>query len=387
MSIFVIWGAVPALLLAVQVGEHDEAQKVANLAVITAVGAGCAMIAQPVAGLLSDRTRSRWGRRTPWLLMGTLSGGCALIALGLQATLVGMTICWALVQICYNCAQGPLSAIMPERVPRQARGTFAAFSGAGTMLGLLCGQFMGSALRGAIPLAYTAAAAAAAVIMAAFCVTNRESSSAGLPPIPFSMSGFLRAFRVSPVAHPDFYWAFTGRLLLTMGYTFLTGYQLYILSDYIGLGLDAAAEVLPLVALCTFVPLVLATVVSGPLSDRLGRRRLFIFLSGATLAAGLAVLWAVPTMTGMVVCTLISGVGVGFFQSVDTALITEVLPSEATFARDLGIVNIAATLPQAIAPGVAGVIVVHLGYSSLFPVGIALCLCGASAVWPIRSVR
>ncbi|MGW9437036.1 MFS transporter [Streptomyces sp. NPDC055607] len=387
LAIFLIWGAVPGLLLAVQVGHYDEQDKVANLAVVTAVGAGCAMLAQPVAGVLSDRTRSRWGRRTPWLVLGTLTGGTALVALGLQNTLVGVTICWTLVQIAYNCAQGPLSAVMPERVPRPSRGTFAAFTGAGTMLGLLGGQLVGSALREAIPLAYATVAVAVAATTTAFCAVNREAPSTDLPRAPFSTRALLRAFWVSPVAHPDFFWAFTGRLLLTMGYTFLTGYQLYLLSDYVGLGLDAAAEAMPTLALCTFVPLILATIVSGPLSDRLGRRRLFVFLSGATLAAGLAVLWAVPTMAGMVVCTVIAGAGVGFFQAVDTALITEVLPSEAAFAKDLGIVNVAATLPQAVAPAVAGTIVLDLGYSALFPVGIALCLCGALAVWPIRSVR
>ena len=42
------------------------------------------------------------------------------------------------------------------------------------------------------------------------------------------------------------------------------------------------------------------------------------------------------------------------FQAVDTALMSEVLPSAKSFAKDLGVVNIAATLPQTLAPAVAG---------------------------------
>ena len=90
---------------------------------------------------------------------------------------------------------------------------------------------------------------------------------------------------------------------------------------------------------------------------------------------------------GMLVFALVSGVGFGMFQAVDTALISQVLPAEADFAKDIGVVNIAATLPQVLAPGVAGAIVASLGYTPLFPVGIALVLLGGLAVVPIRSVR
>src|SRR6218665_508947 len=65
ISIFILWGAIPGLLLALQVAAVDEENKVANLALVTTIGAFAAMIAQPVAGAISDRTRSRFGRRAP----------------------------------------------------------------------------------------------------------------------------------------------------------------------------------------------------------------------------------------------------------------------------------------------------------------------------------
>lgn len=85
--------------------------------------------------------------------------------------------------------------------------------------------------------------------------------------------------------------------------------------------------------------------------------------------------------------TFIAGFGFGMFQAVDTALMSEVLPSAKSFAKDLGVVNIAATLPQTLAPGVAGAIVLALGYQALFPVAIVLGILGALAVWPIRATR
>ena len=81
------------------------------------IGAFFAMLAQPIAGQISDRTRSRFGRRAPWIFIGALAGGLALVGLAFANSLVGVVIAWTLVQITYNFAQGPLSAVMPDRVP------------------------------------------------------------------------------------------------------------------------------------------------------------------------------------------------------------------------------------------------------------------------------
>ena len=88
-----------------------------------------------------------------------------------------------------------------------------------------------------------------------------------------------------------------------------------------------------------------------------------------------------PTVGGWMIMTALSGLGFGCFQAVDQALMSEVLPSAKSYAKDLGVVNIAATLPQTLAPAVAGAIVVSFGFVGLFPVGIVLSVLGAFAVW------
>ncbi|MCI1675604.1 MAG: MFS transporter [Ancrocorticia sp.] len=385
--IFIIWGGVPSIMLALQVNSYDPIHKVSNLAVITTIGAFAAMIAQPVAGVVSDRTRSRLGRRTPWILIGSAAGGVFLILLGLQNTIAGMAVFWVLVQISYNFAQGPLSAIMPDRVPRQARGTFAAANGIGLMVGMLGGQFVGAAFSQFLPIGYTVFAVVAFAALLVFVRVNPDRPNSDEPREAFLLHDFLATFWVNPVQHPDFAWAFAGRFLLNTGYTLVTGYVLYILADYVGLGVERATTTSPLVSAAGIPTLVLAIAISGPLSDRLGRRKLFVFLAAAVQGLALLIPWMFPTVTALFVFAAIAGVGAGFYQSVDTALITEVLPSEKSFGKDLGVVNIAATLPQTIAPAIAGLIVVNLSYSALFPVAIVLCLLGAVCVWPIRSVR
>jgi MFS family permease len=387
LAIFMLWGAIPGVLLPLQVAGIDADNKVGNLAVITTIGAFVAMLAQPIAGAISDRTRSRFGRRAPWMVAGVLIGGLGLVGMAFANGIVQIAIAWVIVQIAFNFAQGPLSAILPDRVPRAARGTFAALAGAGAMVGALGGQIAGSALRSSIPTAYLLLAGLALIVIVLFVVFNPDHPNGDERREPFSVRTFLSTFWVSPVRHPDFFWAFTGRLLLYTGYFSVTGYQLFILQDYIGLG-EAAVESIPLFGLVGLIAMIAAMVVSGPISDRVGRRKVFVFASSVMVALAGIVPIVMPTFTGWLIFTALAGLGFGMFQSVDQALMSEVLPSAESFAKDLGVVNIAATLPQTLAPAVGGAIVLAFGgYVALFPVAIVLSVLGAFAVWPIKAVK
>ncbi|MGW9630078.1 MFS transporter [Agromyces sp. NPDC055520] len=385
-GIFLIWGAVPGILLPAQIAaQFGEADKVANLTIVATIGAFCSMLAQPIAGQISDRTRSRFGRRAPWIFIGSLAGGLALIGLAFANSLVGMVIAWSLVQITYNIAQGPLSAVMPDRVPLNRRGTFAALSGIGLMVGAIGGQVIGSMFLGSIAVGYVTFAVFSLVILTLFIVFNPDYSSKEIEREPFKVGDFLRTFWVDPIKHPDFFWAFTGRLLLYTGYFAVTGFQFYLLTDYFGV--EKPGEVIPMLGLISLAGILLATVVSGPLSDRVGRRKPFVFASSIVTGLALVLPWIWPDLTAWMIMTFIAGLGFGMFQAVDTALMSEVLPSAKSFAKDLGVVNIAATLPQTLAPGVAGAIVLSFGFAALFPVGIVLSILGAFAVWPIKAVK
>ena len=205
--------------------------------------------------------------------------------MGFANSLVQIAIAWVIVQVAYNFTQGPLSAILPDRIPRAVRGTFSALVGVGTMLGAVGGQVVGSAFAQNIGAGYVIVAGFALVAITLFVVFNPDHSSVGAPREKFDFKAFLGTFWVNPVKHPDFFWAFTGRLLLYTGYFGVTGYQLYILQDYIGLG-DEAAAMVPLFGVVSLIGIVGATAISGPLSDKLGRRRkIFVFISSAVVGA------------------------------------------------------------------------------------------------------
>ena len=355
---------------------------------VSTVGAVCAMIAQPVAGQVSDRTRSKYGRRAPWMVIGIVVGAVGLIGLAsLGSWLAGITIAWAVVQIAYNFVQGPVSAILPDRVPLRRRGTFSSIFGFALMGGSTVGAMVAALFIHMIPIAYLMFAILVGVTIILFVVFNPDHDNRDVPKPPFDLSAFLHTFWVNPVKHPDFFWAFTGRLLLYTAYFAIAQYQILLLEHYIGLTVDAAAALIAGVSLISLVCILVSTAIGGPWSDRVGRRKPFVFGASALMGVGLLVPWLMPTVTGWVIYTAIMGLGFGVFQSVDTALMSQVLPSSESFGKDLGVVNIAATLPQVLAPTVAGVIVLVGGYGLMFPIGFVLAILGAVCVFFIKSSR
>ena len=387
LSVFCVWGATTGVMLQAQVESIDAASKEAGYALVAGLGAAVALVAQPVAGIVSDRTRSRFGRRAPWMVAGALVGALMLVGLGTASTVLQLALAWCGVQLALNVVQGPLSAVLPDRVPASRRGIFSSAMGLGLLVGMIGGQVVGAALVPHFLRGYAVLGGVVVVAVVAFVLINPEPSSVGLPRERFRAADLLRTFWVNPVAHPDFAWAFTGRFLLNTGMTLTTTYSYFLLQEYVGLDRGEALAVVPVVAAVGALGSILTTPVAGPLSDRVGRRRPFVFAAATIVAAGLAIPLVWPTVAGVVVYAFVAGLGSGMFQAVDTALITQVLPSADDYGKDLGVVNIAATLPQAIAPALAGLVVLQLGgYGALFPVAMALVLLGGLSVWRIRSV-
>lgn len=386
LAVYMILGAVPNVLLPLQVQGIDEANKAANLALIIGAGGAVAMIISPVAGLISDRTRSRFGRRSPWMVVGAITTGLTLAGMGFANGIVQLLIAWTIMQLAINLIISPMGALMPERVPSAVRGIFSTIAGIGAMVGILAGQIIGATLASNIRSAYLILPGLAIVVIALFVVFCADTSSRDMPRERLSLVLFLKTFWVSPRRYPDFFWGFVSRLTLTIGYFLITGYQLYILQDYIGLGDDAIGTI-PLLGVVTMLAMVLAMSIAGPLSDKIGRRKPMVIAAAIILAGALLIPLAMPTLNGMILYTALSSFGVGSYMSVDAALMSEVLPGEESYAKDLGVLNIAATLPQTIGPLVAGIIVMAAGYSALFPVGMVLATIGALAVIPIKSVR
>ena len=389
LTLFASYAGLIAILLPTQVAMIDEQNKVANLAVIMTTSFVFTLFAQPIVGAVSDRTRSRFGRRAPWMVGGALIGGVLLFGMGLLDSILWLTVFWVLIQVSLNALQGPMSAITPDRFPRDRRGVASAMVGLGMQIGGTLGVVIAGQFAANFGVGYSVFGVLVIVVTVAYVVIDRDWSSKEASIVPWSWRAFLAGFWVNPRRHPDFAWAFTARFLFMLGYFVVSAYGLYILTDYIGMSLADAAGAQVTLTLAGLVPTLVAVAISGWWSDKVGRRKVFIYASSAIMVASLAFPLIMPSMTGMLVMNVIIGFGFGFYMSVDTALMTEVLPGGGTDAgKDLGILNIATNIPQAMSAAIAGLIIGSLGgYPMLFVFAMVFVLIAAVAVAPIKSVR
>lgn len=389
LTLFGTYGGLIAILLPLQVAIIDEANKVANLAFVSTISFVFTLFAQPIVGAISDRTRSRFGRRAPWMVGGSLIGGVLLLGMGFLDSIVWIAIFWVLIQVSLNAIQGPLSAITPDRFPRDKRGAASAMFGIGMQVGMTLGIMVAGQFAANFGMGYAVFGIAIIVVTVAYVVIDRDWSSKEAAVEPWSWKAFFGGFWIDPRTNPDFFWAFTARFLLMLGYFVVAAFQFYILTDYIGMELVDATGAVVTLTLVALVPTLVAIAVSGWWSDKAGRRKVFIYVASAVMVVGFIMPLLMPDMTGMIAMSIINGIGFGLYMSVDTALMTEVLPGGGSAAaKDLGILNIATNIPQAMSAAIAGIIIGTLGgYPMLFVFGGVFVIIAALAVIPIKSVR
>lgn len=361
--------------------------KVFLLGLATAMAGVVASIALFGWGAVSDLTRSRFGRRTPWIVFGAVTGAAGLILIGLSTGVGSLLAAFIGYGLLFNALPASVLAVFPDRIPRDRRGTASAvYGGAQVLGGAVSGIIASQFLKDPDPVFFTGAA----IVLVGgllFVVIAPDYSSSDQPREAFGREAFLQAIAF-PKSAPDFYWAFAGRFLLLLGLYMVQNFMLYILTDYIGLDDKQAGTVIALSGVASLVTIVVGTVVAGPLSDRIHRRKLPIFF--ASLLFGLAVLvplvW--PTGTSMIVFGGLSGLGLGAFLSVDAALMTEVLPVGDSRGKDLGILNAANTVPGIIAPlATAGIVGIGLGYAPVFITSLVVIVIGAFSIFKIKSVK
>jgi len=387
IALTLVWGAVQSIFLAVQVQAIDPAGAAGNLAIVVGIGSIGAMAGAPIAGVLSDRTRTRWGGRGPWMLAG--AGGTVVLAvlLAFAHSIPLLTVYWFLMQVSTNFVLTPLSAHIPDRVPLPRRGLFSSTLGLCQLAGTVAGQAVGAAFASAIGIGYAVVAVVFLLATIVFVLVNRRSNVHEPKPAAMNVRTFLRTFWVNPVKHPNFAWTFLGRFLLFVGYFPLQAYTFYILQDYIGLGKNAVESVAQ-VGLAALLGTVVGTPLAGLLADKIRRVKPLVAAASGLLIVAFAVPMISPTLPGMLVYSFLGGAGLGSFLSVDYVLITQVLPSADDVGKDLGVINITTTLPQTIGVAVASVIVTLFSpYAALFPVAMGFVLAGALMLFFIRGVR
>ncbi|GAA2529813.1 MFS transporter [Rarobacter incanus] len=367
-------------------------QATSTLSAILSVGAFAALVASPLVGRLSDRTMSHYGRRRPWILGGAIAALAALAVCGTTTSPVVLAVAWGCTQFAVNAGLAATNATLADQVPGASRGKVTGMVGMTSPLAILGGTLIVN-LIAADPWRFIVPGIVAVGLTGWFATRLNDRPRRTAPAGTFSIKDFAGSFVFNPRKSPDFAWMWATRFLAMFGYYGIAAYVPYFLENSLHLDESGVARTMLISNIAAAIAMIIASPIAGALSDRFGKRRPFLLLAGVIMAAGLAGMAAAPSVAVVVVAQGTLGLGVGIYFAVDLALGSQVLPNPEESAKDLGVLNVAAVLPQILAPAfgpgilAAGTAMGIGGYTLWFLLGSAACLLVGLTVYRIRAFK
>ncbi|MGJ3190107.1 MFS transporter [Paenarthrobacter sp. FR1] len=380
----------PIISLSIRVFGLDPEGKTLGLSTILLVGSVLAVLGSPFFGTLSDRTRGRFGRRRPWLVAGgslMLLGG---IITGTAPNLATVAVGWAIAQLGFSATISSFFALIPDLIPDRLRGRVSGGIGMVTSLVVLGGiTFASQNVTNAIVL-MTAPSIVSfiAIIGLVLYIGRRDASPVDLPMNRYGITEFLGSFVINPLKNHDFAWNWISRFLLGISMVGLQTYATYFLIDAVGFDVQGAASHYATVTAISTPISIVCFLASGWLSDKLGRRKVFVIAAAIVCGVGFVVASISPTATGFLIAFLVLTVGQSFYLTVDVAIAAAVIPDHSQAAKAMGVYQVSTTAPGLIVPIIgAAVLTTSAAYVPFFIFLAAAALLAAVTILFVRRVR
>jgi MFS family permease len=415
-----MWNAT-YILLALSASLIAPSEKTLVVGRAAAAGGALAVLVPIAAGSLSDRTRTRWGRRTPWIAAGAVVNVLGLVLLAWAPSVPTLIAAYLVLQLGNNAAGAAFAGIVPEVIPEERRGAASGLLNSATIVGtvvclaasLVILQSLGSTAGGAA-LAYIVIAAmvAGTAFLSIQLMREPASTSIDAGPRPGAASGTSTKVTIreavaggwrATLADHDFRWVITTRFFQTLGIWTILPFVTFYFQDVVRASNYGAAS--DLWQLCILAGGLVPAIVCGYLSDRTGRRKLFVYLSSGLqgLVAAVLLFTLVSDLPTIFALGILFGVGYGAYSAVDWALACDVLQDrQGAAARDMGVFHAAFTLPQVFAPALLAPVLYRLnqpgsiaglatgpgaGYRAVFATAAVWFVLATVMVRRIRKVR
>lgn len=381
-------GFVPllSLLLPLKAAAIAPIDKAELLAVVALWGAITAGIANVLVGAVSDRSHRGNGDRWRWIATGLAATVASYGLIAAANTPSSLLLAVVALQISLNLMLNPLAAALPDVVPDSQKGVVSAYAGLAYPLASLFGAVLIGIVFSTELARLLAVVGTMVLLVTPFILVTRRRRPAPSAPTTIDRSWAALWDR-------DFQIAFLSRLLVQTAIAMNVLYLLFFLQIETRIGSVLPGQrpeaVVGWVLAGSTVTAIVAGLLAGYWSDRIGRRRELAFAGGMLVATGSLLMAAVPAWPGPAVAQIVFGIGIGLYGVVDTALIAQVLPSRANAGRDLGLINVAATAAQVLAPllGLAALQLVGQDLRFLFGLSGVIAALGATTILAIRRVR
>ncbi|WP_191089227.1 MFS transporter [Microbacterium radiodurans] len=366
------------------------------LGVVIAVSAATALVTSPIGGLLSDRTRTRWGKRRPFTVVGVALGLSGVPVLVLAEDVLTLCAGWVVCSLGFATAASSVRNLQADRLPSSQRGRVSGLTSLTMQLAPVFGILLVGSVAHDTTLLFALPAAVGAVSLLTFAILVSEPSSGrARPPTRLSVLGVVRSYGFRPRQAPDFAWLWAGRFIVFSGLTLTTSYSTFFYAQRLGLEIPDVAGILAVTSMLSIVSLGCGSLGAGWLSDRTGRRRPFVIVGGAVAATGCAIAataWSLPVLLAG---SFLMSLGVATLTSVGAAIGLDVLPDRDTQAgRYMAIMMFSQRVPSVLAPLVGPLLLSLPGgppsgnFAALY-VTAAVLLAGGSGVIAamVRGVR
>ena len=374
------------LLLPLKAAAIAPAGKAELLALVALWGAVTAGLANVFAGVLSDRARQGAGGRWRWIATGLVATVASYGLIAIATTPWALLMAVVALQISLNLMLNPLAAVLPDEVPDRQKGVVSGFAGLAYPVASLFGALVIGITLSTEPARLWAVVGVMVVLVLPFILVARQRRATSLSPASPAWSWVA-------LKDHDFRMAFLSRLLVQTAVAMNVLYLLFFLQRETGI-----ASVLPgqrpeavvgLILAASTAAAILSGLWAGAASDRSGRRRELIFAGGLCLAAGALLMAVRPQWPAPALAQIVFGIGVGIYGVVDTALIAQILPSRGNAGRDLGLMNVATTAAQVLAPLLALGALQLVGHDLrlLFALSGLIAIFGAATILTIKRVR
>lgn len=386
LGINVIWSGLGNVTYQARFREmFGEAYAPGLLALLVWVPVLISIFVQPTVAAISDYTISRWGRRKPYIVIGTLLDMVFLWGVAASNELVAIVAFVILLQCSSNFAQGPFQGYVPDLVPARQVGVASGLMGVMIILGQVAGvgiATIGLAQLAGNPYPQGTADAAQYAQQAFFFPTIALGLIELLTMVPIIL--FIDEGRAAParegrswlrialgawgtdiLRERSYVWLLVSRLFYLMAPALLTGIGLFYLTQALRFSDEAAGSALIVIAAVFGSTTGITTFPAARLSDRIGRKRT-IYASIAIGALGMAGVAVAPSFELTVLALVPVGISAGAFLAVDWALMTDIIP-KATSGRYMGISNVATAISGPLGYGIGGLAITLLVLAGLTP--------------------
>lgn len=365
------------------------------LGFITGIAQLVYLIISPIVGIWSDRTRSRFGRRGPFIFIGTAIGLAGLVVMGLAPNLLLVGAGWILGMSGWSISGAAIQNLMADKLPEGQRGRVSALTGLMTQIAPVLGIGVAYAVSTNTLLVFVVPGVIGAVLLALFPLIKPEGSSKNIVvDTQVTFRSVVASYGFSVRKYPDFAWNWLGRFVFFMGLYFNTTFGTFFYAQRLGLPVREVAGVVATIGMLGVVAAAAGALLGGFLSDKLRRRRLFVIIAALIFVAGAlaeAFAWSLPQL---IIGAVLMQTAIAVFATVDQAIIFAILPNRTETARYMAVVAFAQKIPSAVAPLIASVIITigitgtDKNYTFLYLAGAVLALLGGSVIaLKVKSVR